>query len=447
MHTIDPTVRPATQMGGPRRGTPGLVVAEWRRIGGLGQMALVGLVASVALTVVMGFTIIGSVRSHLVEARSELVAKAVDDLPPIGPDDAPGTQEFAAFASAVQRRILGGEVQRVKVWLDGGLIIYSDDSTLIGRTFPLTEPAVEAFDGVVVSHISDLSDPAHEGDRDEGRLLETYVPRGDERVESVVEVEQRLDSLYEVMSDVTLNVWLAIGLGVGVLGVVLGALGVGVARTLDRRRIQAEFLLDRAFEARDDERRKVAGVLHDDVGQALYRLNYGIEGSVAQLPVDHPVQAELRRMGGIVREVDVALRAELDHLHRGLVEDAGLEASLRDLVATTVAETDLSVSLDIGSIGVLPPDGDTAIFRAAQEAVVNVRKHAAASEVAIGVEAVPGGTRLTVRDDGIGIGVERGLGLSTTRARLERLGGTLVVEAADGGTVLTAWVPDGVEAG
>ncbi|MEX1287903.1 MAG: ATP-binding protein [Acidimicrobiia bacterium] len=420
-------------------------LAEWRDIGGLGRVAVLGLVVAVGLTIVMGFSIIAAARGHLVEARSHLVEVTVDDLPPLDGDDVAGSAEFAEFASSVQRQLLGGETQRVKVWLADGTILYSDDSTLIGRSFPLTEPARAAFEGETTSHISDLEDPAHAGDREAGQLLETYVPRSAEvgPVVSVVEVEQRLDSLIEVMDEIRLNVWLSIGIGVGVLGVFLATLLAGVARQSNRRRAQAERLLSRVFRAQEDERRQIAGVLHDDVGQSLYRLLYGIEGSAAKLPADHPVRGELERMREIVGDIDVALRAELAHLHRGLVEDAGLEASLRDLAAMTVAESGLAVHVAAGPIGDPSEDGAAALFRAAQEAVVNARKHADATELTIEVTADDGGTTVVVEDDGRGIDEEPKLGLTTTGDRLERVGGRLEVRRRPaGGTRLAAWVPD-----
>lgn len=423
---------------------------EWRQIGGMGRVAVIGLGAAIVLTIVMGFTITATARSNLLNARADLIATEVGALPALTPDDRPGSAVFAEFTTAVQHELLGGETERIKVWATDGRILYSDNSDLIGDRFDLSAPAVAAFGGATATQVSDLSDPAHAGERSLGELIEVYVPRPgpDGSVVMVVEVEQRLDSLNEAMGDIRRSVWLGIGFGVGVLAVFLSALGISIARGVNRRRVQAERLLAAVFRAQEEERRRIVGALHDDIGQPLYRLLYGLEGSRAKLGADEPVTEEIERLEDVVRSIDGTLRGELEHLYQGLAADAGLATAVRDLAATTESESGMDVHVAIeGDADELTPVGRTALFRAAQEAVVNVRKHAGARNVWIRLAADKGRVVVVVEDDGIGVSSERGLGLSTTQERIEALGGAVQVrKRRSGGTVFTAWLPPGESA-
>jgi signal transduction histidine kinase len=82
------------------------------------------------------------------------------------------------------------------------------------------------------------------------------------------------------------------------------------------------------------------------------------------------------------------------------------------------------------------------LFRAAQEALMNVRKHAGAGTATISVRRMWNGVALAVADDGNGNRGDEGIGLAVTRERIEALGGTLKVKARPGrGTTVTAWLP------
>jgi len=418
--------------------------AEWREIGGLGRIAVVGLGVAAILTVVMGFTITGSARSNLLDARADLIANEVRTMPNLELHDQPGSQAFEVFDAAAHHGLMGSETERVKVWAEDGRIVYSDATELIGGQFQLSPLAVAAFGGDVATQISDLEDPAHAGERAHGRLIEVYVPvlAPDGSVRMVVEVEQRLDSLNAAMGNINRNVWSSIGAGVIVLAVFLGALSAAVARGINQRRRQAESLVGALFQAQEEERRSIVGSLHDDVGQPLYRLLYGLEGSRAKLDDEDPVAEELENLEEIVRQVDATLRGQLDSLYQGLAADAGLATALRDLATTTESESDLGVHIDIaGEPGALSAVGRTALFRAAQEGVVNVRKHAAADNLWVSLHNEDDRVLVEVSDDGVGYGGIAHLGLTTTRERLQALGGGLEVRRRRrGGSVLTAWL-------
>lgn len=398
------------------------------------------------MTVVLGFSITRSARSHLLDARAAMVSAIVDDLPPFPADGNPSRAEYAIFDVAVRVNVLGGETVRVKVWAPDGTIVYSDASELVGRRFELPAHAAVAFEGGNETHVSDLSDPAHAFDRGHGELIEFYVPmiEPDGTVMSVVEVEQNASGFNDALSQIARNVWLSIGVGLAAIGIVM-AFGVAArGRELNRRRKQAEELLQSSFAAQEEERRRVVSALHDDIGQPMYRLLYGLEGSKAKLGASDPVAVELGHLADVVRDMDATLRKELRLLHFELAADAGIATALEELADITRTETDLNVDLTI-DLGYEPSAVyRTEIYRAAREAITNVRKHADAQRVTVNLYGEGNRLVLDVVDDGAGAAVtaEPGLGLSTTRERFMALDGDVAVERVKtGGTRFRAWLP------
>jgi signal transduction histidine kinase len=426
--------------------------SDWVEVGGLGRLAVVGAVLALVVTVVLGFSITNSARGHLLDARAAMVAASVDGLPPFPPDGAASPAPYAAFDVAVRVNVLGGETVRVKVWDKDGLIVYSDAPELVGQQFDLPEHALLAFDADGEAHISDLSDPAHAIDRSRGELIEFYIPMPDdgEDVPFVVEVEQDASGLNHALSQVTRNVWVSIGIGLVAVGLVMS---VGIAartREVNRRRRQAETLLESSFDAQERERRRIVSALHDDVGQPMYRVLYGLQGSHAKLDPEDPVAVELDHLTDVVRDMDSTLRNELRLLHFELAADAGIEVALTELAELTRMETDLDIEIAIAVDSEPPPVHRTEMYRAAREAVTNVRRHANAERVVVSLYRDAGRLVLEVIDDGEG-GVtpaDHGLGLSTTKQRFAALDGDVSVgSVAGGGTRFVAWLPESGDRG
>lgn len=143
-------------------------------------------------------------------------------------------------------------------------------------------------------------------------------------------------------------------------------------------------------------------------------------------------------------DVDGALRAELRLLQYGTGEELSLGSALDELVEVTEMETDLSVAVAVDTDCVLSPSSRVALFRAAREALTNVRKHALATTVEIRIRRTGKRVTLEVVDDGVGVIENEGLGLTTTRERLESIGGGLTVKnGRNGGTRFVAWPPTG----
>jgi two-component system NarL family sensor kinase len=417
---------------------------DWYEIGGLGRIALIGLALALALTIVLGFSITRAARGHLLDARAWFVETTVGELPFFPVDEPPGAAQLAALDAAVRIHILGGETVRVKVWSPDGTVVYSDLRELVGQKFELSEHAEIAFAGGMGTQISDLSDPAHELDRSRGELIEFYIPVLDESgaVGAVVEVEQDVAGLNAALDRIARNVWLSIGIGLAVLGVFMTALGVARAREANRRRRQVEGLLQSSYRTQEEERRRIVGALHDDIGQPMYRVLYGLEGSRARLRDDDPMAEELDHLQDVVRSMDDILRRELRILQVELAADTGLVSALADLVDVTRRETDLDITFTVNVAGQPSQEQSIEIYRAAREALTNVRKHARADRVTMAVYEDQDHILLDVVDNGIGSAADPALGLSMTRQRFETLGGNIDVSApSNGGTLFRAWLP------
>ncbi len=421
---------------------------DWREVGSLGRLAFAGVAFSLLLTIALGFFIQTTTRRHLLDARTDILSNVIREIESkhylvAGGLDA---DRMEAFDRDVRTRLLGGETLRVKLWNTNGEVIYSDNPNLIGERFTLSPPAALALGGIPASNISDATDPAHADEADVGSLIEFYLPYHgpDGNVVAAFEVEQRTDSLDATQIRIATSVWITIGVGLGLLAVFMVTLLLARAAAMNRRRRQAETLLGSLLQAQEEERARIVGALHDDIGQPMYRLLYGLEGGRSKLPEGDPVRHELDRLQDIVRDVDAKLRAELRMLHATVAEDVGLGPALESLAATTREETDVEVRLELEDVTDPGTVQRAALYRAAQEAVTNIRKHALATRIELHVWEEGDVVYLDVTDDGAGLRGEPGLGLTTTRERLEAIDGGLDVHAKPGGgTVFQAWVPKG----
>jgi signal transduction histidine kinase len=153
-----------------------------------------------------------------------------------------------------------------------------------------------------------------------------------------------------------------------------------------------------------------------------------------------------------VRESIRSLRSLMFDLRPRILDREGLVAALRDQARALSEETEIRVRVRGAGLQEEPSAlMRTVLYRIAQEALTNVRKHAKASQVEIEVETTEDGTRLRVEDDGVGIpGGSRAtggrLGLAAMRDRAELVGGTFRAEPRPGGgTIVEVVVPGGVE--
>jgi signal transduction histidine kinase len=197
------------------------------------------------------------------------------------------------------------------------------------------------------------------------------------------------------------------------------------ARNVDLARLSA-----RMIEQHEEERRRLSRELHDETAQVFSAVK--MELGVLRDGID-PGQAE--RLDHALALIDTgirSIRSVTNDLRPSLLDDLGLLPALRSLVADFDSRS--GIRAELVAPAALPPlskEAELALFRALQEALSNVRRHADARTVHVGIGVSPAGVRLEVRDDGRGppedslerLELQGHMGLAGMRQRISALGG------------------------
>lgn len=417
---------------------------EWEALGGVGRAALLGLVASVVVAWFLGVGIPAAVEADLITSHLESLSLAVDDLTAdgvIAVDGGMGDAE--ALREFWQRNLVGGSVAGINLWGADAAMTFSSDPSL---ATVFSEGRLDlALSGEAQGGHAGGDAASYAADRSMGHLWEFYIPVRDAggEVTAVVQILEVTATLHDGLASIRRWLWLGIAAGLSAL-LVFNALVVAAnTRELAHRRDQAEGLLADLAHAQEEERVRIMGALHDDIGQPLYRVLYGVEGCRAQLDGNTAVMDELASIAVLIRSIDETLRSELHMLHQGEIDQLDLRTLLVRLADEVRRESHVEVTLDIVE-SYLPNGSRAALFRAVREAVTNARRHGEAHRIDIALAVRRGRIVLDVEDDGIGFDGELGLGLTTARTRLEAAGGGLrVTRRTRGGTLFRAWVPVG----
>ncbi len=227
------------------------------------------------------------------------------------------------------------------------------------------------------------------------------------------------------------------------------AVAIENARLYESMRSYAKQILT----AQEVERRRMARELHDDTAQALVALSRQLDTLLSD--DDHtpgslrPRMEELRQL---TAQISRDVRRFSQDLRPSTLDDLGLLPTLEGLSSRLSEEDDVRALLEVvGDQCRLTPEVELVLFRIAQEALNNVRKHSGATEVLTRVEFTDGVVRITVSDNGRGFTVpdrpgelvETGkLGLTGMLERAHLAGGTLTVRSKPGeGTTVIAEIP------
>jgi PAS domain S-box-containing protein len=206
-------------------------------------------------------------------------------------------------------------------------------------------------------------------------------------------------------------------------------------------------LLSRLVDAQEEERRRLAGEIHDDSVQIMTAVGVRLETLRRKLD-DGPHSEAVEGLQRTVEESIGRLRHLLFELRPPALDREGLIPALRMLVERIEPEPGQAFRVE-SELGAEPtPEARLVLYRIAQEALTNARKHAGPGEVALSLGERDRGVVLRVRDDGHGFDPSAStmmpghIGLSSMRERVEMAGGWLRVDSAPGrGTTVEAWVP------
>jgi PAS domain S-box-containing protein len=208
-------------------------------------------------------------------------------------------------------------------------------------------------------------------------------------------------------------------------------------------------LTRKLVQAEEAERRRIAGELHDRVGQALSALNINLDIIARDENLAPAVKQRVVDSSGLVERTLESIENVMADLRPPLLDEYGLAAALGWHAEAFSRRTGIQVSVADGAgegAKSLRIEGALALFRIAQEALNNALKHARAKNVRIEISKAENQLALAVRDDGAGFDTSKARagrwGMTTMRERAEAAGGSLKVESAAGqGTCVQAIIP------
>jgi signal transduction histidine kinase len=218
---------------------------------------------------------------------------------------------------------------------------------------------------------------------------------------------------------------------------------VALEQRVVERTAELHELLARLFTAQEEERRRVAIDVHDGVAQTAAAAHQRLESLAAGYRPRSPQRRrDLQRTRELARRTVVEARRIIAGLRPTVLDDFGLAPALQQS-ADQLRADGWDVSCDLTPPrGRLAPLVETALYRVAQEALANARKHARATHIQISLGQTDHTVRLMIADDGVGF--ERNglrcagvagehVGLAGMHERLALIGGGLVVASKPGG--------------
>ncbi len=380
------------------------------------QTSIAGAVARFAVTGLAGLALLTFIAIQVLNGRgtAESIrdAKALTELAGRGvaasyitPQLLSGQAEaIRAIDTTVRSRLLTDPVVRVKIWDSTGRIVYSDKSQLIGARYPLGAAELHALrTGGVDAEVSDLTRPENRFERQYHKLLEVYLGlRATNGAPVLFELYQRFSSITASGNRLFRAFFFPMIATMVLLELAQIPLAVSLARKIRRGQQEREELLQRAIDASELERRRIARDLHDGPVQDLAGVSYTLSSAVAEArEVDPELAGALEQTSRQTRESIRALRTLLVDIYPPRLHSEGLIAALSDLVSAVSAagvETTLDADPDLR----LPPSVEAVVFRVAQESLRNVLEHAHAKHVHVQVRTSADQAVLDVRDDGRG---------------------------------------------
>jgi PAS domain S-box-containing protein len=214
---------------------------------------------------------------------------------------------------------------------------------------------------------------------------------------------------------------------------------------LENIQLELQRLTARLIQAQEEERQRISGELHDDFGQRLSLLIFGLERLKSNLPASAPDRLELSRLQDQAEEITNDIH-ELSHeIHSTKLQYLGLKPALTELCQKMSEQRSIEANLELSEYVPLHPDVQLCLYRIVQEALNNVVKHSGSDRVTVSLSRDECLARLRIRDSGVGFDTSlttAGFGLASMRERLRIVGGTLFVDSHRGrGTEVTAEVP------
>lgn len=212
-------------------------------------------------------------------------------------------------------------------------------------------------------------------------------------------------------------------------------------------------LSQQVINAQEEERKKIAGELHDEIGQLLTAMKINIDSLEKELPPTLPSTKErIDDLRSILSQSLEYVRNMTQELRPTILDDFGLVPALNWHINNFTKRYEINVQLKTNNFKCrLPFEVETILYRIAQEGLNNIAKHSQAKNVLVLLEMKNSFASLTIKDDGIGFDVEKvlrrpkdklGFGLFSIKERVNLLKGTFnLISKAKKGTRLEVKIP------
>jgi len=218
---------------------------------------------------------------------------------------------------------------------------------------------------------------------------------------------------------------------------------------LHRSNAQIRQLAGRLMTAHEEERRRIARELEDDLNQKAAAVNFVVSSIKCQLPVcSDELDRQLNLLQRCAVEITEGMRRLSRQLHPAVLEHVGLAAALRAYVSEFNRFEDIEINLTVpDDVKALPSDAAICLYRVAQESLSNIVRHSGASYAEIALSLDDDAVRLCVTDSGSGFDLisarkKGGLGLASMEERLRSMQGSLTIFTHPGqGSQLLATIP------
>jgi hypothetical protein len=169
---------------------------------------------------------------------------------------------YAQIDALIRKNILHWHIVRVKIWNKGGMVVYSDEKSLVGQYFPVSGGLEKALGGEIATDVSTLDKPENVAEKGlYTRLLEVYVPillAGSNEIVGAYEIYHDLAVIEPIVADTRVFVWISVGLGFLVLYGSLFTLVRNASRELDHRNEE-----NKLFYEQEQTRRAEIAALYD----------------------------------------------------------------------------------------------------------------------------------------------------------------------------------------
>lgn len=212
-------------------------------------------------------------------------------------------------------------------------------------------------------------------------------------------------------------------------------------RLLELRTLELQKLSAQLLQIQDEERRRIARELHDELGQQLSGLKLALD------------TGDKHKDASQIAETALSTVRNLSYLlHPPLLDEAGLRPALHWYVDGLVKRSKIEISLNVKPLTFprLSKDIEVAIFRVVQESLTNVYRHSQSDSARVEIEKQSDRVTIRVRDYGTGLPTELidsrgstrfGVGINGMKERIRQFGGELRISRAEPGTVVEARIP------